>query len=352
MKSLKVSGIGIFLLLLSFLSLNSCSDDDSTANPNALPVISSVSASTVDDDGNPTALVPTNLGYANNFYIISGSGFTSVKKVYFNETDTYFNPAFVTDNTIIINIDVNTPYADASDELKVVTQNGTAVYHFVIAPPAPLVSNFNPINATAGETVTVYGNFFLDPTITVGTSEATVISSTLTEVKFVMPADSNYDYVKVTTISGSNTAPQAVGTAIYDDVRASFVENWLGPWDGTGFVANTSVKIQGESSIEANYTAYTGFKIPMFASPVETADYSGIRISLKSTKPAGKVKIYINGNSDGGKVVEFTSNWTSFEIPFADLGGAPASLSEIVIQEFANSGGDKLFFDDIGFILR
>ncbi|GEP50926.1 hypothetical protein FNO01nite_15980 [Flavobacterium noncentrifugens] len=352
MKSLKISGIGILLLLLSFLSLNSCSDDDSKTNVGAPPVISSVSASTVDDNGNPTALTPVNLGYANNYYIISGSGFTSVQKVYFNETDTYFNPAFVTDNTIIVNIDIDTPYADASDELKVVTANGTAVYHFVIAPPAPLVNSFNPINAAAGETVTVYGDFFLDPVVTVGTTAATVISSTMTEIQFVMPADSNYDYVEVTTISGSNTAPQAIGTAIYDDARASFVENWLGPWDGSGFTVNTSIKIQGESSIEANYTAYTGFKIPMFASPVSTAPYSGIRISLKSTKPAGKVKIYVNGNNGAGKEIEFTSNWTSVVIPFADLGGAPASLNEIVIQEFANAGGDKLFFDDIGFILR
>lgn len=336
------------LLLIS--SFTSCSDDDS-ANSSNPPVINSVSAS-VGEDGQPVPLTPTNIGYANNVYIIQGSGFATVNKVYFNDTEAQFNPNFVTDATIFVTININTPYANASNKLKVVTAYGTAEYDFVVAPPAPQIASFNSVNAADGDTITIYGSFFLNPTVTVGGTAAQVVSSTLTEVQAILPANSFHKYVTVTTISGSSTSAEAIGTSIYDDERASFVENWLGPWDGSGFVPNTEIKVQGESSIEVNFTGYTGFKFPMYAAPVSTSPYKALRMYLKSTKETGKVKVVLNNNYGAGKEVTFTSSWTYIEIPFADLGGAPAAINEIVLQEFNNDGGDKLYFDNIGFVLN
>ena len=53
-----------------------------------------------------------------------------------------------------------------------------------------------------------------------------------------------------------------------------------------------------------------------------------------------------------GKEITFDRNWKSFVIPFSELGGAPAFLNEIVFQEFNNDGGDKLYIDDVGFVLN
>lgn len=340
----------LLILLLSIVSLSSCGNQDESASGGE-PKITSVSAS-VDIDGNAIELTPTTIGYADNIYIIQGSGFSTVKKIYFNETDTYFNPTFVTDSAIFVTIDRNTPYADASNELKVVTENGTATFDFVVAPPAPLIDSFNSINASDGDTVTIYGSFFLDPIVTFGTTSATVVSNTLTEIEVLVPTGSFHKYITVTTISGSSTSTQAVGTAIYDDAPAIFVENYLGPWDGSGFVPNLEFKVQGENSIEANFSGYTGFKFPMYATPVSTIGYIGIRVSFKSTKESGKFKIVLNNNYGAGKEVAFTSNWTTLIIPFSELGGAPAAINEIVFQEFNNDGGDKLFIDDVGFVLE
>lgn len=349
MKNFKIKYLlGFFIIALSFIS---CSDDNKAAASSNPPVINSVSAS-VDIDGNPIELVPTTLGYANNVYIIQGSGFSTVQKIYFNDTDTAFNPTLVTDTAIFVTIDIDTPYANSSDELKVVTLNGTATFDFVVAPPAPLLGSFNPINANSGDTVTIYGNFFLNPVVTFGTTTATIVSSTLTEIQVIVPPGAAQQFVTVTTISGSNTSTQAVGTAIYDDARASFVENYLGPWDGSGFVVNTQVKVQGASSIEANFTGYTGFKFPMFATPVSTTGYSGIRVSFKSTKETGKFLVVLNGNYGAGKQVSFTNVWTSIVIPFSELGGTPATINEIVFQEFNNQNGDKIYIDDVGFVLN
>lgn len=340
------------MVVLSIIGITSCSKDDSDANQGtAKPVIESVSAA-VDIDGNPVELTPTTLGYADNVYVIQGSGFSSVQKIYFNDTDTYFNPTLVTDKTIFVTIDRDTPYANASDELKVVTLNGTATFGFVVAPPAPLVTSFNSINANDGDTITIYGSFFLNPTVTIGTTPATVVSSTLTEIQAVVPTGSFRKYVTVTTISGSSTSSQAIGTAIYDDAPASFVENYLGPWDGSGFVTNNQLKVQGESSIEANFTGYTGFKFPMYGASPSTSGYSGIRVSFRSTKETGKFKVVLNNNYGAGKEIAFTNQWTTFVIPFSELGGAPATINEIVFQEFNNQSGDKLYIDDVGFVLN
>lgn len=351
MKNLKfINFYSIFLFVISSITLSSCSNDDSSSSGKP-PVIEKVSAS-VNEDGQPTALEPTTVGYANNMYVVQGSGFKTLKKVYFNDTDTSFNPNLVTDTTIFVTIDLNTPYANASNKLKLVTEYGEVEYDFVVAPPAPQLASYNSINANAGDEFTIFGSFFLDPVVTVGSTQATIVSSTLTEIHAIMPASSQYQLVKVTTISGTATATQPVGTAIYDDDRASFVENWLGPWDGSGFTVSTQVKIQGNSSIKAVFGGYVGFKIPMYATPVTTTAYSGIRISLKSTKETGKFKIVINGNYGAGKEVSFVSNWSSFVIPFSDLGGNPGSINEIVLQEFGNDGGDTLYIDDLGFVLN
>lgn len=351
MKNLKRNGIVVILLLmLSFFGLSSCSDDDSAATGTQPPVITSVNATLID--GVPSDLSPVTQGYANNMYIIRGTGFSTVQRIFFNDTESYFNPALVTDTAIFVTIDRDTPFFDAIDELRVETLYGTAVFDFVTLPAPPIIDSYNSINAQTGDVVTIYGQYFLDPIVTVGDTQATVISSTVSQITFTLPANSQYELITVETPSGSATATQPIGTAIYDDAPATFVENYLGPWDGSGYIVNTNIKIQGESSIEATFTGYTGFKFPMYATPVPTAPYSGIRVSVKSTKETGSFKVVLNNNYDAGKVISFTSTWTTIIIPFSELGGAPAAINELVLQEFGNTGGDKIYIDDVGFVLN
>lgn len=349
MKNLKINYF--FSLLLLVFYLTSCSNDESnnTGNP---PVIESVNA-TLDADGQVIPQEPITIGFANNTYLIRGSGFKTLKKVYFNDYDTGFNPNLVTDNSIFVTIDRSTPYENVSNKLKLETEFGTTEFDFTVAPPAPELTSFNPINVTQGDIITIYGSFFLNPTVTIGGVEAEIVSSNFTEIQAIVPANSQYKYVEVSTISGDAISTQAIGTAIFDDSAAPFVENYLGPWDGSGFVLNTDLKVQGQNSIEANFTAFTGFKFPMYASPVNASPYKGIRVSFRSTKESGKFKVVINNNYGAGLVVSFVGNkWTTFEILFSEIGGAPATIEEIVFQEFDGNGGDKLYIDDVGFLLN
>src|SRR5690606_29767623 len=73
MKNLKAKSIWVLFLTTSiFAGLSSCSNNDDDSDRSATPpTISSVSKA---EEG---PLSPTNNGYANNMYIIQGSGFAS-----------------------------------------------------------------------------------------------------------------------------------------------------------------------------------------------------------------------------------------------------------------------------------
>lgn len=351
MKNFKISGIGLLLVWLSFFSLSSCNDDDNAADPFAPPMITSVSAS-ADEDGNPLPLEPTELGFANNVYIIHGSGFTSVQKIYFNETDTFFNPTMVTDTDIVVTIDIDTPYNNSTDELKVVTKNGTAVFHFQIAPPAPLLGSFNPINANAGETITIYGDFFLNPTVTIGGVEANIISSSINEIQVEVPADSQFEYVTVSTVSGSNTAPQAIGTALYDDATTSLV-GWAGAWSGTPDFASGDA-IQGLFCVKHVFPGFSGLQFDV--NSVASAPYKGVRVSLKATQ-AGQVQIILNGNFNPAgmpNLLNVTTEWQTYYVEFAKFGltPTPSTINQITFQEWGAAGGNTIQIDDLGLVLQ
>lgn len=345
MKNLNIKYVlSLFTMASMFVGfLSSCSEDDSSSESfGPPPVVSSVSIAEAGD------LIATNIGYANNMYIIKGSGFTLLEKIYFNDTDTYFNPTLVTDSHVFVTIDQNTPYENASNELKLVTKSGTVSYPFVVAPPAPqLLRGFNPVNANEGDEITIYGNFFLDPVVTFGSIEAEVISSSLTEVVVKAPAGSDKQYVTVTTISGAVTSTYAVGTALYDDI-------WYGgfappEWNNHVYETNSTAD-QGTTYFKKNMGGWDNVQ-GEWAWDDQIADYSGIRMSLKG--PDGsKIKLVFNGNwsDDTAPVITLTSEWQEYYFTWAELLNAD-HVQNISFQEFTGDGGEY-YFDNFGYILK
>lgn len=330
MKNLRNIGIsGLLVIMLSFFFLSSCNDDNDSAS--GAPVINSVT-NTIDEDGNPADLEPVTMGYADNMYIIRGSGFSTVQKIYFNEMDTYFNPTLVTDTEIFVTIDRNTPYADASNQLKVVTKKGTAVFDFIVAPPAPGLHSFNPINAADGEEITIYGSFFLDPVVKVGDVEAVVVSSTLTQIKAILPAGSQLKKVSVTTISGTATYNTAVGTAIFDDV---FYSPWtIEAWNNHEFITDGTKSNQGLVFIKKTMNGYDNIQANWDWND-QLSNYTGIKFAIRSEQ-AGKLKLVFNGDWGETRLFETTTEWKEYRYTWEQLGN-PAAFQNISFQEFSGS---------------
>lgn len=345
MKNIKIKFLLPFITMVCMAAgvFSSCNSDDS-ADSSGAPVITSIAKSVAGD------LVPVTVGDPKNYYIIQGKGLLNVTKIYFNDFDTYFNPTLVTDTAIFVLIDEKTPYADASNKLKVVTKQGTVAYDFVIAPPTPRFDGYNPINAVEGDIVTVRGNYFLDPVVKVGTVDVPVISSSLTELTFKMPANALNKYITVTNISGSAVSKEASGTALFDDAWAL---DWM--FDGPAGVVSleTSGAVQGNVMLKSVNDAWSGnqFRNKDWAT-IDVANYKGLRLSIKGEK-AGKVAIILNGHwSDPeAKVIEVTTEWKEYDLPWNSWPFAVTGLQTIVLKDFTGAKSNY-YLDNIGFILN
>lgn len=338
MKRIKLNKIVWSLLIVLSLFTFSCSNDDSGSGANTPPVIEKVSP-TLDEDGTPSQLESVNVGYANNMYIIQGSGLKTVKKIYFNDFQAAFNPNLVTDTAIFVTIDINTPYADASNKLKVVTDFGTAEYDFVVAPPAPIFHSFHPVNAADGDQITIYGNFFLNPIVKVGDVQAEVVSNSLTEIVVTLPAGSQGKYVTVETISGLREWKTAIGTAIFDD---SFYSPWdIESWNNHEYVSDYSKAFQGTTFIKKAMGAWDNIQ-GNWTWVDQLSGYTGIKFAIRTEVP-GTMKFCFNGVWDETHLINTTTEWQEVKLTWAQLGNPAALQNLCTFQNFSkNSAGDGI----------
>jgi hypothetical protein len=92
---------------------------------------------------------------------IEGTGFSGLKKVYINGYDTYFNPSFVTDNSMLISVSGYTPTIDAAsgtrNTIRFVKDGTEFTYSFEIRSAAPSITSISNTLPAAGDTITIYG---------------------------------------------------------------------------------------------------------------------------------------------------------------------------------------------------
>ena len=354
MKNNKSSSLLGFLILASIAMgfFGSCNNDDSASSVGKLEIasiskaMSSSNPVKIEDNDSITAI-----GYPGITYIIKGSGFASLKHIYFNDKESYFNPTMVTDNAIFVAINSDTPYENGSGELKLVTNNGTVVYPFIIGPPAPVVSGFNPVNAVEGDIITIKGKFFLNPTVTFGNTVVAPLSSTLEEIKVKVPAGADKKYVKVTNITGFSTSYYAIGTQFFDDVAYNGYDfpdwnNYTLEKDGTAVQGLIYIrkKLGGYDSLQGNWSWDD-----------KLSDYAGIRITIRGSVP-GTLKFVFNGDWSERNMLAITTEWKTFFIPWSELGN-PSAVQNFSFQNFtktANGDGltNTIDIDNIGYYLK
>ena len=184
-----------------------------------------------------------------------------------------------------------------------------------------------------------------------GGVNATVVSSTLTQIVAVMPAGSNRKFVKVTTDSGSNIwNVSPVGTAIYDD---AFYSPWtIDPSSNHEFVTNPADAFQGTTFFKKSIPGWDNIGMN-WVWDERSAQATGIHFAVKSDA-AGKLEVIFNGDWSTITTRQFTTttNWTDVRLTWADLGlsGAPAALQNITFKE--SSGATHVYsFDNIGFTI-
>jgi hypothetical protein len=93
---------------------------------------------------------------------LEGSGFTGVAKVLVNGESCYFNPVFVTDNSMMVQISADVPTIEAADDVRntiklIKSESNTLVYPFDIRSAAPTITDISHSMPQAGDLITLKG---------------------------------------------------------------------------------------------------------------------------------------------------------------------------------------------------
>ncbi len=157
MKNLKY--ICFLCIAIVTVCLAACHDDDVTISQSA-PI--SVKQVYLEDYKSVVPDRPVEFARLGQLIRIEGEGFLGLKKLYVNGYDTYFNVAYVTDHSMLVNIHAKTPVVEAEDNvrntLRFVKDKTEFTYSFVIRSASPSISNISNSLPQAGEKVTVFGS--------------------------------------------------------------------------------------------------------------------------------------------------------------------------------------------------
>ncbi|MBQ8672746.1 MAG: hypothetical protein IJ511_01615 [Bacteroides sp.] len=250
---------------------------------------------------------------------VEGSGLMGMKKVYINGYDTYFNRAYVSDNSMLIQINSKTPVVDAEPEerdiIRFVKDNTETAYNFTIRAASPSVSGINTTLPMPGEIVIVSGTN-LHETSSVTLPDGTQVTNITNDedgewYSFVMPEG-------VSETGGSILSEGAHGSAkspaCFNERRGIILD-----FDGTG--------VQGGWS--ATYTSDD-----LTTDPLETGRGNVVSAIPASALEEGGIQSGANGKGwftaggEKGAWSDATENWTRFY----DLIPAETPVSNIALQ--------------------
>jgi hypothetical protein len=301
-------------------------------------------------------------GRLNTQYAIVGENLLNTTKVTINGAPVYFNPALLTDHSVIFTISTNVPFGPGqTNKLTVTTTQGSVDYDFGIMQPPPTIASFTPLAAGAGDIVTITGTVFRGVSaVKFDDVPATIIGTpTDTEIKVAVPAGVVQAYIYVTTAGGTSKSVAAFGfkSVLYDEA----LQNGWGNYDGYGSTRNfkdtqhpkrglyaiaTTVD-NGYGALQIGYGGATLNPTAKGLTALKFSVYGGAGI-----KDGDKIRVVLNyqyGDATSVVVTMKAGVYTDYTIPLSQLGN-PGDLQEIVFQTQGVDAPSTFYMDDIGFI--
>jgi hypothetical protein len=330
---------------------------------------SSITQNTVTSVGFDSTVTSGGLG---NQYAIIGTNLLTTKSLTINGVSVYFNPALLTDHSIIFTIPSLTSTAtqvpfgpNQTNKIVVVTKYGTVSFNFPITQPPPIITSFAPQVANPGDTVTITGQVFNDVTaVRFDKIPATIIGkSTATQVQVIVPQGVSSNLIYVTTPGGTAVTTTTFGFK-YVVYTESLTPGWGGQGSG-GYDGYNSTRVYNDTShpqsgkydiscvFSNNYGAlqlgYGG------ATPVNVSTLGLTSIKLSVYAGAGfsagqKIQVYLNGTYQISVQAILTPGaYTDIVIPLSSLGN-PATITEIDVQDAGVAPPCTIYVDNLGFI--
>lgn len=362
------------LLLIGGLLITSCERENT--DPPKITNVRSIEPEEAD--------IPLDGAGLESWIVIQGENLATTEEIYFNEFYADFNPAYVTETNIVVQIPGATPNLgtdpDAPNNLRVVTKYGEALYDFIIFPPPALVDYISNEFAEAGDTIYLQGFYFflVDSIIFPGDVPATVFE-TSPDGKYcalIVPEGATSGPIKV--ISASGEGGSIAGANFKDPTGMICDFDALNKWENWGgIVINTSTddrlpELLGNAFLAEASNLPTGtWWVQEMAMPIASGLYPNYDTIASAGNVFVKFELYAEGpwNSgeydvrlverdnagewidyysyflkpwllDDGSIMDFeTSNWLTVVIPLSEFtlnstGDPLTSFSEITNFNF------------------
>lgn len=319
MKNIKY----MWLLCIALLSVASvsCNKEDEYFNEEYQSVPIVVKQIYLEDYESSVPDRPVEFARLGQLIRIEGSGLYGMKKVYINGYDTYFNRAYVTDNSMLVQINAKTPVVDADPEerdiIRLVKDGTETSYDFLIRAASPTVTGVNMTLPMPGETVIVSGTN-LHETVKVtlpGGIEVTEVTCDEDGewYSFVMPegvTEGGYLY--------SEGAHGYAQTPSYFNERRGIILDF----DGTGTQGGWSATYTSEELTADPLQSGRGNVVPVVPESVLAETEGGLKAGTNG-------KGWFTAGGEKGAWSADTENWAA---TYAELIPAETPVSEIALQ--------------------
>jgi hypothetical protein len=181
-------------VLIAFVSIGmlSCKDDEEPT-----PVVTNIRVVAKD-----SAITGAEFG---TLIAIQGNGFTSVRKVLFNDVEAEILPVYVTNSNILVQVTDEGP-KEVNNKITLVTASGRMITaDFQVVLPKPLITQlYNEFPKPGSETYVLGNYFFAIDKVLVGDQEVTILEQNPTAIKIKLPETIGQD--KITVIGAGGTS--------------------------------------------------------------------------------------------------------------------------------------------------
>ena len=216
-----------------------------------LPILLLFQACPMDEEPMFLSIDPE-FGSEGQLIVLRGENIGDIRELLFNGEPIPFNTAYNSDVALLFRIPKGTPLGPTTVTVR--TDGGSFEFPFLVSELPPIVKTFSPRNGSPGDVITVIGENFFEPPLTVWfrtgpvPEDATVPQDSVAgEVIFV---NETRDTLQVVVPEGAGTGPLVVeangGTAQSNVRYFAFRRLLITDFDGNGARGdNSSLRIQG-----------------------------------------------------------------------------------------------------------
>ncbi|HVX51430.1 MAG TPA: glycan-binding surface protein [Chitinophagaceae bacterium] len=314
----------LFLIALAGIVFIACKK---TSSGGGQPVIKQVrTVDTTKRDSFFTQAMPGTL------IVIQGENLGGLQAVYFNDTSAYFNPAYATDNNIIITIP-STAQTSATDPsvqnvIKVVTDHGTATYSFTLYLMPPQITSISFDNS--GTIVYINGSNFEGiqkitfPVPGADTALSYEVNKEYTQIKAAIPPGVAFtDSLRVYCTFGTGSFPYPPPMTVTSVSNENGAAGSTITINGTNFIGITKVIFPGGiegKNIQVKSVTQLTVEVPPSISTTDSLKIEG----ALGIAAAPQLYASYNSHPSPGYLSTFEQQWASDNTSFVGWTGGYA----------------------------